>query len=135
KSLEKVFRQYSYDKNKPLEHEIAWKELWRKKLQNGEKIPNAEIGELQVLKIGKVAIVGLPGEVMVEIGLKLKKAVKDIIIAGYANGILDYIPTSSALKEGGYEATSFFYHGYPGPYSFDLEEKLIKKVTALVRTR
>ncbi|MCX5642985.1 MAG: neutral/alkaline non-lysosomal ceramidase N-terminal domain-containing protein, partial [Candidatus Omnitrophica bacterium] len=106
KSLEKVFRQYSYDKNKPLEHEIAWKKLWWKKLQNGEKIPDAEIGELQVLKIGKLTIVGLPGEVMVEIGLKLKKAVKDIIIAGYANGILDYIPTSSALKEGGYEATS-----------------------------
>ena len=91
-------------------------------------------GSVQVLNIGEIAIVGLPGEIMVEIGLKIKKkAGKKVIVAGYANGGMGYIPTKKAMSEGGYEATSFLFEDYPAPYAPDMEETLINTVIKMLQ--
>ena len=51
------------------------------------------------------AIVGIPGELFVELGLAIK-AIPNfarIFVAGYCNDLIGYIPTRAAYPEGGYE--------------------------------
>jgi len=97
----------------------------KEKLRKKEKFKDYVKGVLHFIKIGDIFILGLPGEVMVEIGLKLKEKNKNLIVCGYSNGLIGYIPTENGLKEGGYEATSFIYYLYPSIFSYDMEKKLI----------
>ncbi|MCK4400940.1 hypothetical protein KAW08_01395, partial [bacterium] len=66
-----------------------------------EKTANIEI---QLISIGDILLVGLPGEPFVEIGLAIKKGSKfnHTFIIGLANAYVGYIPTEEAFKEGGY---------------------------------
>ena len=62
--------------------------------------------ELMAMKIGPYLLLTMPGEPMVEYGLKLEKSIADRaipIIIGYANGHVGYIATSDAYEVGGYE--------------------------------
>jgi hypothetical protein len=61
--------------------------------------------EVQALRVGDAAFVGLPGEPFVELGLRLKQhsPFAHTYIAGLANGWEGYIPTRAAFAEGGYE--------------------------------
>ncbi|MBN1670474.1 MAG: neutral/alkaline non-lysosomal ceramidase N-terminal domain-containing protein [Kiritimatiellae bacterium] len=68
--------------------------------------------EIQVFAIGRTAIVGLPGEVFVEIGLNIGKRAKAerTIVLTYANqdiGFAGYVPTAKAFEEGGYEPSGY----------------------------
>ena len=60
-----------------------------------------------MLQIGPAVVVGLPGEIFAELGLHLKAALPDrpVLVAGYANGNVGYVPTRAAYDEGGYEVT------------------------------
>ena len=64
-----------------------------------------------MLRIGDVAVVGLPGEFFVEFGLELKRRspAAQTFIAGLANGSLGYVPTAAAFAQGGYEPTTWHY--------------------------
>jgi len=62
--------------------------------------------ELQAMQIGPYLLLTMPGEPMVEYGLKLERAIADRavpIIVGYANGHLGYIATADSYEVGGYE--------------------------------
>lgn len=62
--------------------------------------------ELMAMKIGPFLLLTMPGELMVEYGFKLEKAIADRatpIIIGYANGNIGYIATAEAHTVGGYE--------------------------------
>ncbi|MFQ6076831.1 MAG: hypothetical protein ACE5Z5_12000 [Candidatus Bathyarchaeia archaeon] len=62
--------------------------------------------EIQVFSLNDCAIVAIPGELFVEIGLSIKRAspFEQTLIATYANGYVGYIPTPEALRGGvGYE--------------------------------
>ncbi|MDC0308331.1 hypothetical protein OAL44_04250 [Planctomycetaceae bacterium] len=62
--------------------------------------------ELQAMKIGPYLLLTMPGEPMVEYGLKLEQAIADRaipIIIGYANGHIGYIATKDSYEVGGYE--------------------------------
>jgi hypothetical protein len=63
--------------------------------------------EVQVLRIGETALVGLPGEVFVEYGLKIKREspFPKTFVIGLANDWIGYVPTARAFEEGGYEPT------------------------------
>jgi len=63
---------------------------------------------VQALRVGDIAIVGVPGELFVELGLTLKQEspFTHTFVAELANGGIGYIPTRKAYDEGGYEATS-----------------------------
>lgn len=70
------------------------------------ELPAHLVSEVQVLRIGESAWVGLPGEIFVEIGLAIKKTslCPDTFVIGLANDNLGYVPTDYAfLHEGGYE--------------------------------
>lgn len=60
---------------------------------------------LQALQLGPAALVALPGEVFVELGLEIRSqaAQETVFVVGYANESIGYVPTESAYAEGGYE--------------------------------
>jgi hypothetical protein len=64
--------------------------------------------EIQVLRLGDVYILGLPGEILVEIGLEIKKkaGLENLIIASLSNDTIGYVCHSQAYEQGGYEAES-----------------------------
>lgn len=63
--------------------------------------------EIQVLRIGDIFICGLPGEVLVEVGLAIKEraGIEKLWITTVTNDIVGYICHSQAYKEEGYEPT------------------------------
>lgn len=64
--------------------------------------------EIQVVAIGETALVGWPGEVFCELGMRLKResGFRPTYVIGYANGSIGYVPTPEAFSEGGYEVES-----------------------------
>ncbi|HWN58448.1 MAG TPA: hypothetical protein VNO74_10130, partial [Methylomirabilota bacterium] len=60
---------------------------------------------LTIVAIGNVAMVGIPGEPFVELGLALKRSphFAHTFVVGYCNDLIGYIPTRAAYDEGGYE--------------------------------
>jgi hypothetical protein len=86
---------------------------------------------VQALRIGDIAVVGLPGEVFFEYALAIAAAspFEFTAVAGYANGNVGYIPTAAACAEGGYEVCEAIrYYGttMPVPES----ESLIRAAAA-----
>ncbi|MBD3293445.1 MAG: hypothetical protein GF393_11010 [Armatimonadia bacterium] len=66
------------------------------------------------LRIGPGAIVGLPGEVLVEYALWIDRdsPFEHTIVPAYTNGMVGYVATASAIARGGYEVHgSFDYYG------------------------
>lgn len=64
--------------------------------------------EIQVIRLGDIYILGLPGEVLVEVGLDIKKKAgfRNLIIAAVSNDTIGYVCHSQAYEQGGYEADS-----------------------------
>ncbi len=60
---------------------------------------------MTIATVGNLAIVGIPGELFVELGLALKASphFAQTFVAGYCNDLIGYIPTRAAYAEGGYE--------------------------------
>ena len=70
-------------------------------------------------KLGDLLIVGVPGEMTAELGLRIKeelknKGVKYPVIGGLANQWVSYILSEEEYKKGGYEASVSFYGGELG---------------------
>jgi len=64
--------------------------------------------EMQVLKLGDIYILGLPGEILVEVGLEIKRraGVENLFVISLSNDAIGYVCHSQAYKEGGYEPVS-----------------------------
>ena len=70
--------------------------------------------EIQALRLGDIAIVGLPGEVFVEYQLRIKECspFEHTLVLAYTNGNIGYLPAAAAFPEGGYEVdTAIKYYG------------------------
>ncbi|MGC8977575.1 MAG: hypothetical protein ACP5OB_08175 [Candidatus Ratteibacteria bacterium] len=89
-------------KNTKNENFIKWVENWYEETK--EKLPellkNPYIKNIPVWtgEIGEIKIIGYPGEVFCEIGLKLRKKYGPLFLFGYSNGDIGYIPTKKAYK-------------------------------------
>jgi len=61
--------------------------------------------EVMVIRIGELAVVGLPGEMFTEFGVDIKRRSKarHTIVIGLANDCIGYLPTRISFSEGGYE--------------------------------
>jgi hypothetical protein len=64
--------------------------------------------EIQAFRIGDVALVALPGEVFVELGLFIKKysPFEDTMVVELANDSIHYVPTLKGFSEGSYEVVN-----------------------------
>jgi hypothetical protein len=87
---------------------------------------------VQAIAFGKsLTILALGGEVVVDYELRAKKeyAGRNLIVAGYSNDVMCYIPSLRVLKEGGYEASeSMIYYGQPGPFAEDVEDRVFDSI-------
>jgi hypothetical protein len=68
--------------------------------------PEPVATEIQVLRLGDTFVLGLPGEVLVEVGLAIKKraGVANLFVVTVANDAIGYVCHRQAYEEGGYES-------------------------------
>jgi hypothetical protein len=92
---------------------------------------------VQAVRFGKsLTLVALGGEVVVDYALRIRREFpkERLILAGYSNDVMAYIPTASMLKEGGYEpVASMRYYGFPSPFASDVEERVMSSVREVLR--
>lgn len=77
----------------------------------------AERVPVQLLRIGRLYLVGIPGEVTIVAGLRLRRAVaeivgaelQDVLVAGYANAYAHYVTTPEEYDAQRYEAGSTMF--------------------------
>lgn len=93
--------------------------LWRRRQRMAEEVlvligmgTEPIAAEVQVMRIGDVALVALPGEPFVELGLEIKQrsVAPATFVVGYSNDWIGYLPTLQAWEQGGYEVS-------PGPWT------------------
>lgn len=91
---------------------------------------------VQAIRFGEqVSLVALGGEVVVDYALRIKKEYpsENLIVAGYSNDVMCYIPSVRILREGGYEAeASMVYYGQPGPFTEEVENTVIETVEKIL---
>lgn len=63
--------------------------------------------EVMAIRLGDVAVVGLPGENFCESGLDVKRRspARHTLVAGLSNDAIGYLPTRESFRQGGYETT------------------------------
>ena len=98
----------------PIDEKKALDWFTERKLRGAEALVEAlesgetELGvaaETQALAIGDCAIVGMPGEIFVKIGMAVaeKSPFPGTISISHANGAVGYVPTADQIPLGGYE--------------------------------
>jgi neutral ceramidase len=77
--------------------------------------------EIQVLRIGDTAIVGLPGEPFVEgqLAIKIESPAYPTYVAHCTTQYVGYLPTREAFQRGGHEV-NLSYWAKVGPEALDL---------------
>lgn len=83
---------------------------------------------IEVVRLGELSWVTIPGELFVEYGLALKERLGNPTwVLGYTNGALGYIPTPDAYDRQDYEADlAYRYHGYPAPFSSETGQHIVE---------
>jgi hypothetical protein len=104
------------------------------RLDRGERLPTALPYQVQTWNFGEqLAMVFLPGEVVVDYALRLKTEFSPAWVSSYANWVPCYIPSKRVLKEGGYEAeSSLWYYDRPTRLSANTEELIVAAVHELL---
>ncbi len=87
--------------------------------------------EVQVLRLGEVAVAGIPAEYFVEHGLRIKVETHPAhaLVAGFTNGMVGYVPTAAAFTRSGYETTL----GPPSKLAPEAGDILTDKAIQMVR--
>ncbi len=92
---------------------------------------------VQAIRFGKVVtILALGGEVVIDYDLRAKHEYpkENLVVAGYSNDVMCYIPSKRVLSEGGYEARdSMVYYGQPGPFTPEVEETIFDAVHRVMK--
>lgn len=92
---------------------------------------------VQAIRFHKdLTVLAIAGEVVVDYQLRARRhyAAERLIVAGYSNDVMCYIPSLRFLREGGYEAdTSMIYYGQPGKFSEDGEETIFDTIRRVMK--
>ncbi len=117
---------------------VTWADYLIEKLENGEQLPKTVDMEVQVLRLGGVCIVAMGGEVFVEIGLAIERALQEshraqmALTLGYSNSEVGYVCTASSYPEGGSEPADFYrWFWYPAPFEPKTEQFVVRRALAL----
>lgn len=104
--------------NPPIYHWLAARRV-AEFVRSGDRQPSTS-AEVQALRINDIAIVAMPGEPFVEVGLAIKarSPFPHTLFAGYSNGTVGYIPTRDAYPLGGYEV-EHAHRGYGLPSALE----------------
>jgi len=110
---------------------------WEKEVKGRYKLllnnPYMEDIPVQLISIGELRIVCLPGEVFCEYDLKLRKKYPALVTVGNANGCIGYIPTRKAYEKDG----DYACYGAPKFYSFfpflpEIEDILMEELAGML---
>ncbi|MCK5801746.1 MAG: hypothetical protein KAI66_02890, partial [Lentisphaeria bacterium] len=94
--------------------------------------------EIQTLAFGtSLVVVTLAAEASVEHGLRLKRELgphfDNVLVLGYSNGIVGYLPVKRQIPEGGYEViANNQYLKRTGPFAEDTEERIHSTIHAML---
>jgi hypothetical protein len=106
------------------------------RLDRGEKLPTRLPYMPQTWTFGNnLAMVFLPGEVVVDYSLRLKREfdASRLWVNAYANDVPCYIPSERILKEGGYEGGgAMVYYDRPNRFALGVENHIVSTVYALL---
>lgn len=116
-------------------YQQRWATRMYQLVEKGEKLPQAYPYPLQVWKLGEQNIFALGGELVVGYAIALKRIFgQDSFVFGYSNDVMAYIPTTTILREGGYEGhSSQMVYGLPTQWSTDIESVIIYETVKLAR--
>jgi putative membrane-bound dehydrogenase-like protein len=99
------------------------------RLDRGEPLRDQIDYAVQTWTFGDaLAMVFLPGEVVVDYALRLKRELDGLRlwVTAYANDAPCYIPSERVLKEGGYEGgDAMIYYDVPVPFARGLEQRIV----------
>jgi hypothetical protein len=99
-------------------------------------LPESMPLEVQVIRLGNVALVGVPGELFVELGLEIKhrSGLEHVLLSCYTNDDVGYIPARHSYAHGGYEVEeSYILHNLPSVLSPQVGERLVEVALGLIR--
>jgi hypothetical protein len=84
-----------------LRYAYPWRPRLRETSEGGQDMPM----ELQILRLGDLAVVAHAAETFSEIGSAIKElsTAPHTVFTGYSNGCIGYLTTSAAQAQGGYE--------------------------------
>jgi lysophospholipase L1-like esterase len=106
------------------------------RLERGDSLPTTLPYMVQTWTFGDgLAMVFLPGEVVVDYGLRIKTEFdhRRVWVNGYANDVPAYIPSRRILEEGGYEGGgAMVYYDRPTRFASDVESRILSSVHRLL---
>ena len=116
-------------------YQKRWADRMLKKVESGEQLPKTYPFPLQVWKLDNQNIFSLGGELVVGYAIELKRIFgQESFVFGYSNDVMAYIPTTTILREGGYEGhSSQMVYGLPAPWSGDTEPLIMYEMVQLAR--
>jgi neutral ceramidase len=115
---------------------VHWTERMFEAMQDHQLTPTVN-AEIQTIRVGNLVLVGVPGEYFVELGLQIKEGLNQrdaaqVMICGFANGNVGYIPARRAYPLGGYEvADAYKYYGYAAALAPEAGEQIVAKAIVL----
>jgi hypothetical protein len=112
-------------------------QMMLKALDAGKTIDRIEY-PVQAVRFGRsLTLVALGGEVVLDYSIRLKREFpgEPLVVAGYSNDVMCYIPSARVLHEGGYEANeSMIYYGQAGPFAGDVEERIFAALHRVMKS-
>lgn len=109
------------------------------RLDRGEALMTEISYPIQSISFGdELAWVFLPGEVVVDYALRLKRELNGgrLWLNAYANACPGYVPSERILREGGYEGGgAMVYYDIPGPYATGVEQTIVDSVETQLKSR
>jgi Neutral/alkaline non-lysosomal ceramidase. len=112
----------------------SWAE-WAERTSTDAHPSCSILSELMLLAIGEIAIILLPGEPFVELGLEIKRRAgrEALMVIGYSNGTPGYIPYRSAYETGGYEVTEAYrFYNYTSAFAPEAGDMLVEEALHLL---
>jgi hypothetical protein len=105
---------------------------WARDAYDQKGVPNNGVSsfEIQGLRIGSVILLGMEGEIFIRYQLDLERssASGPIVLCGYANGCIGYVPTADEYEHGGYEVDEA-YKVYPSARMISPDGEAIIRTT------
>lgn len=105
-------------------------------MERKEKIPDAVPYSVQAWRFGDdLVMVNLPGEVVVDYSLRLKREYDPARtwVNAYTNDVPCYIPSQRVWEEGGYEAAgAMLYYGWPSRFASGIEKQIMGEVKKIM---
>lgn len=113
-------------------YQKRWAERHLNMLKSGQKLIDSYPFPVQVWSIGNLPLVSLGGELLMEYGIKVKQMLgENTFVYGYSNDVMNYVPSSLVLKEGGYEGEAHTVYGLPAKWQVGVETRILNEVIKL----